>query len=63
MEILERIWDQTTHVFSGLLSGFERGITNLFGSSNARYVKKLQSKVEAIQAATLPFAARAANAF
>ena len=50
MEQLERIWDATTHFFGGLLGGFERGITNLFGSSNARYVKKLQSKVDAINA-------------
>ena len=31
-------------------SGFERAITSLFGSSNARYIKKLQPKVDAINA-------------
>ncbi|MDG1873541.1 MAG: SEC-C metal-binding domain-containing protein [Mariniblastus sp.] len=50
MEQLERLWDSTTHFFGNLLSGFERGITGLFGSSNARYVKKLQGKVDAITA-------------
>ena len=38
------------HFFGGLLSGFERLVTNLFGSSNARYVKRLQSKVDAVNA-------------
>ncbi len=50
MENLERLWDAITHFFGGLLSGFERLITNLFGSSNARYVKRLQGKVDAINA-------------
>ncbi len=50
METLERIWDAITSFFSGLLTGFERMITNLFGSSNARYIKKLQSRVDAINA-------------
>lgn len=50
MEQLERAWDATSTFFGGLLSGFERGVTNLFGSSNARYVKKLQGKVDAINA-------------
>ena len=31
-------------------AGFERSITSLFGSSNARYIKKLQPKVDAINA-------------
>lgn len=48
MENLERIWDFITHFFSSLVSGFERTITSLFGSSNARMVKKLQSRVDAI---------------
>ncbi len=50
MENLERFWDAITHIFSGLLSGFERLVTNLFGSSNARYVKRLQSRVDAVNA-------------
>ena len=48
MEILERIWEYVGLFFGGILRGFERSITALFGSSNARYIKKLQSKVEAI---------------
>ena len=50
MEQLERLWDSTTHFFGNLVSGFERGVTGIFGSSNARYVKKLQGKVDAITA-------------
>ncbi len=30
------------------MRGFERGVTSIFGSSNARMVKKLQSRVAAI---------------
>ncbi len=48
MEFLEKVWDNTTHVCGGLVRGFERTVTNLFGSSNARQVKKFQSKVDAI---------------
>ncbi len=50
MQLLERIWDSLTLFFGGLISGFERTITNLFGSSNARFVKKMQSRVDAITA-------------
>ncbi len=48
MENLERIWDVVSNFFGGLLSAFERTITNLFGSSNARTVKKMQSRVDAV---------------
>lgn len=48
MELLERIWEFLGLFFGGLLKGFERGLTGLFGSSNARYIKKLQAKVDAI---------------
>ena len=48
MELLERIWEFLGVFFGGLLKGFERGLTGLFGSSNARYIKKLQAKVDAI---------------
>ena len=48
MEFLEKVWDNTTHVCGGLVRGFERTVTNLFGSSNARQVKKYQAKVDAI---------------
>jgi preprotein translocase subunit SecA len=50
MEILERIWDVFTSILGGMLSGFERLITSVFGSQNARFVKKLQGRVDAINA-------------
>jgi preprotein translocase subunit SecA len=50
MELLERIWELLSLFFGGLMRGFERAITSLFGSSNARYIKRLQPKVEAINA-------------
>ncbi|HEX3997653.1 MAG TPA: SEC-C metal-binding domain-containing protein [Pirellulales bacterium] len=50
LELLEQSWDVVAGFFAGLSSGIERGITSLFGSSNARFVRKLQPKVEAIGA-------------
>ncbi|MEX0866980.1 MAG: DEAD/DEAH box helicase, partial [Pirellulales bacterium] len=50
MEILERVWEIVSAFFGGVLRVFERTLTSAFGSSNARYVKKLQPKVEAINA-------------
>ena len=50
MEILERTFEVTGNLFNGVMRGFERGITSLFGSSNARMVKKLQARVGAINA-------------
>ncbi len=50
MEILERIWELTCDFFSALTRGVERGITGLFGSSNTRYVRRLQNKVDGINA-------------
>ncbi|MDR0328986.1 MAG: preprotein translocase subunit SecA, partial [Planctomycetaceae bacterium] len=47
---LERIWDNIGDFFNALTRGIEQYITSLFGSSNARYVKKLQPRVEAINA-------------
>ena len=49
-EILGRIWEVINSIFGGLGRGLERSITSLFGSSNARYLKKLQPQVEAINA-------------
>ena len=49
-EFFTQIWDVLTLVFGGLGRGIERGITSLFGSSNARYLKKLQPTVDAINA-------------
>ncbi len=50
MDVLERIWDILSTVFGGLARGVERGLTSIFGSSNARYLRRLQPKVEAINA-------------
>ncbi|QDU96853.1 preprotein translocase subunit SecA [Lignipirellula cremea] len=50
MDFLERVWEAIGLFFSGLLGNFERGVTGVFGSSNARYIKKLSHKVEAINA-------------
>lgn len=50
MEILERIWEILGAIINGILSRFERGITGLFGSANARFLKRLQPKVDAINA-------------
>ena len=48
MNLLERLWELVGVVFGGILGGFERRITSIFGSSNARFVKKLQAKVDAV---------------
>ncbi|MBN1910291.1 MAG: SEC-C domain-containing protein [Pirellulales bacterium] len=50
MEALERIWEFIAEFFAGFGRGFERLITGMFGSSNARYLKKLQPQVDAINA-------------
>jgi preprotein translocase subunit SecA len=50
METLERIWEGTGHFLGGMLRGFERGVTSMFGSANARYLKRLAPKIEAINA-------------
>jgi preprotein translocase subunit SecA len=49
-EILSQIWDALGVVFGGLGRAVERSLTGLFGSSNARYLKKLQPTVAAINA-------------
>jgi preprotein translocase subunit SecA len=50
MEILQRIGDGVAYVLGGALRLVERGITTLFGSSNARYLKRLQPRLAAINA-------------
>ncbi|MFH1265214.1 MAG: preprotein translocase subunit SecA, partial [Planctomycetota bacterium] len=50
MEYLERIFDFAGDFFGGLARGLERVVTSVFGSSNARYLKKLQPRVDAINA-------------
>ena len=48
MEQLERIWDAVSNFAAAIGSRIERFITGLFGSSNARYLKRLEPKIEAI---------------
>ena len=50
IETLERVWDATTGFLNGIGTRLERSITGLFGSSNARYIKKLQPQIDAINA-------------
>ena len=50
MEILERIWELLQLVFGSFLRSFERAITSMFGSSNARFIKRLQGRVVDINA-------------
>ncbi len=49
-EIFSRIGDVAGLVFGSLGRTIERSVTSLFGSSNARFMKKLQPTVEAINA-------------
>ena len=49
-EILSQIWDALGDAFGGLGRFVERSLTGLFGSSNARYIRKLQPMVDAIGA-------------
>jgi len=50
MEYLERVFEILSDLFGGLARGLERAVTSVFGSSNARYLKKLQPQVDAINA-------------
>jgi len=49
-EIFSYILDTLSDSFGALGRGIERSLTSLFGSSNARYLKKLQPQVAAINA-------------
>jgi preprotein translocase subunit SecA len=49
-KFLERLWELITILFGGVGKSFERILTGLFGSANARLIKKLQGKVDAINA-------------
>lgn len=44
----ERIWDLTQDLFNNVGQKIEHGITSMFGSANARFLKKLQPKIAAI---------------
>jgi len=48
MQQLERLWDGLSNAAAGAGSRLERFLTGLFGSSNARYVRRLEPKIEAI---------------
>src|SRR3954454_20866623 len=50
MEILERIWEIISGIGNAVLGRFEKGVTGLFGSANARFLKRLQPRVDAINA-------------
>ncbi len=50
METLERVLEVAQGVLGGVGRSIERGITGIFGSSNARYIRKLQPRVDAISA-------------
>ncbi|MDM4018909.1 preprotein translocase subunit SecA [Roseiconus lacunae] len=50
MSFFETLVDITGAVFGGLLSSFERGVTSVFGSANARQVAALQTRAEEITA-------------
>ncbi len=48
MELLEKLWEGTGSVVNGVLEGLGRGVTGLFGSSNARNVRRYQARVRFI---------------
>ncbi|MFM7075702.1 MAG: preprotein translocase subunit SecA, partial [Planctomycetaceae bacterium] len=48
MEQLEQIWDAVTNTAAPAWNRVERFLTGLFGSSNARYLRRLEPKIEAI---------------
>ncbi len=48
MSVLEQILDIGAEVFAVVGQTIERSITAVFGSANARYIKRLQPKVQAI---------------
>jgi hypothetical protein len=50
METLERTFEIVSDGISAVARGLERGITSLFGSSNARYIRRLMPRVQVISA-------------
>jgi preprotein translocase subunit SecA len=50
METVERIWDSLSNGAAAAGGRIERFLTGLFGSSNARYLRRLEPKIEAINA-------------
>lgn len=57
MELLERLWEFLGTIVNAILGRFERTITSVFGSANARNLKKLEPKVDAIKALGPKYAA------
>ncbi|HEY4232367.1 MAG TPA: preprotein translocase subunit SecA, partial [Lacipirellulaceae bacterium] len=50
MEILERIWEILSAIGNSILRRFERAVTGVFGSANARFIRRQSARVEAINA-------------
>jgi len=48
MQLLERVWDTVSSGAAGIGPRLDRFLTGLFGSSNARFLRRLEPKVEAI---------------
>ena len=48
METLERLWDAVSNGAAGVGGRLEGFLTGLFGSSNARFLRRLEPKIEAI---------------
>ena len=48
METLERLWDAVSNGVAGFGDRVSRGLTGLFGSANARFLRKLEPKIEVI---------------
>ncbi|QDV75801.1 preprotein translocase subunit SecA [Botrimarina mediterranea] len=57
MELLERIWETLGTIINAVLGRFERTVTGIFGSANARNLRKLDPKVAAINALAPKYAA------
>ncbi len=50
MDLLENIWEAISVFFASLMQSFEKAVTSVFGSANARVVKKLHARIDAINA-------------
>jgi preprotein translocase subunit SecA len=48
MDILERLWDAVSNGSAAFGDRVSRGLTGLFGSANARTLRRLEPKIEAI---------------
>jgi preprotein translocase subunit SecA len=58
MELLERIWEGLGSGANAVGTAIERSLTAVFGSSNARYIRKLHGKVAAINALEAKYQAK-----